>query len=153
MKGITVQQPWAWAIIHGGKTVENRTQMWTYRGPLAIHAGARWSQRGGHSSVIRDAFAPWMTFSQYQRPIDSAEHYERFPFRAIIGVVDLVGTHFANGECCAPWGDQTLPPAGGFVPPMIVHLELENPRSVQPIDYKGRLGLWNVPADIEAMLA
>lgn len=28
MKALTVQQPWAWAIIHGGKTVENRTQLW-----------------------------------------------------------------------------------------------------------------------------
>ena len=25
MKALTVQQPWAWAIVHGGKDVENRT--------------------------------------------------------------------------------------------------------------------------------
>lgn len=40
MKALTVQQPWAWAIVHGGKDIENRTQAWSYRGPLAIHAGA-----------------------------------------------------------------------------------------------------------------
>ena len=35
MKALTVQQPWAWAIIHAGKTVENRTQRWwSYRGPI-----------------------------------------------------------------------------------------------------------------------
>jgi hypothetical protein len=55
MKALTVQQPWAWAIFHG-KDIENRTQLWTYRGPLAIHAGARWSELGEHSALVRDAF-------------------------------------------------------------------------------------------------
>jgi hypothetical protein len=30
---LTVQQPWAWAIVHGGKDVENRTQAWFAVGP------------------------------------------------------------------------------------------------------------------------
>ncbi|MBB3041198.1 hypothetical protein [Nocardioides soli] len=55
MKALTVQQPWAWAIVHGGKDVENRTQAWSYRGLLAIHAGARWSDRGGRSGLVWDA--------------------------------------------------------------------------------------------------
>lgn len=40
---ISVRQPWAWAIVHGGKPVENRT--WRkgnpalgFRGPCCIHA-------------------------------------------------------------------------------------------------------------------
>jgi len=40
MRALTVRQPWAWAIIHGGKDIENRT--WTNRhatGRIAIHAG------------------------------------------------------------------------------------------------------------------
>lgn len=36
---LTVCQPWAWAIIHGPKRVENRAWRTAYRGPLAIHAG------------------------------------------------------------------------------------------------------------------
>lgn len=39
MKGLTVCQPWAWAIAAGHKLVENRTRRTSYRGPLAIHAG------------------------------------------------------------------------------------------------------------------
>lgn len=52
MRAITVQQPWAWAIFNG-KGVENRTRniAGKYRGPLAIHAGARWSDRGGSSPL------------------------------------------------------------------------------------------------------
>jgi hypothetical protein len=40
MRALTVRQPWAWAIPHAGKDVENRT--WTNRfvtGTIAIHAG------------------------------------------------------------------------------------------------------------------
>ena len=41
MKAITVRQPWAWAIMHDGKDVENRSRniAGTYRGPVVIHAG------------------------------------------------------------------------------------------------------------------
>lgn len=154
MKALTVQQPWAWAIIHGGKNVENRTQLWKYRGPLAIHAGARWSSRGGESKLVRDAIAPYLTFGQFQRPVDPAEHKGRIAFRAIIGLVDLVDTHVADPGCCdSPWAEHEYTE---YRPPIqrrdIVHLILENPRAVDPIDCPGRLGLWNLPADIEATL-
>jgi hypothetical protein len=36
---LTVKQPWAWAIIHAGKDVENRGRYCSYRGLLLIHAG------------------------------------------------------------------------------------------------------------------
>jgi hypothetical protein len=26
MRALTVRQPWAWAIVHGGKDIENRTR-------------------------------------------------------------------------------------------------------------------------------
>jgi len=38
MKAISLCQPWAWAITHGPKRVENRTRPTRYRGPLLIHA-------------------------------------------------------------------------------------------------------------------
>ena len=38
MKVLSVRQPWAWAIIHGGKDVENRNWYTSFRGTLAIHA-------------------------------------------------------------------------------------------------------------------
>ena len=38
-KGITVRQPWAYAIIHAGKTIENRSWPTKLRGTVAIHAG------------------------------------------------------------------------------------------------------------------
>ena len=38
---LSVRQPWAWALLYGGKTVENRTWSTPHRGPIWIHAPAR----------------------------------------------------------------------------------------------------------------
>lgn len=38
MKALSIRQPWAWLIIHGGKNVENRTWHTKHRGRFAIHA-------------------------------------------------------------------------------------------------------------------
>ena len=135
MKCLTVQQPWAWAIIHGGKDVENRTQLWSYRGPLAIHAGNQWSHRGEASDLIQQA---------RQREHGSMPQWQ-FTTVAILGVVDLVDTHRAVGDCCQPWGEHGYTSGNRH----IVHLRLENPRTLaEPIPCRGALGLWTPPADI-----
>ncbi|SCX34511.1 hypothetical protein [Mycolicibacterium fluoranthenivorans] len=151
MKALTVQQPWAWAIFHG-KDIENRTQQWSYRGPLAIHAGNRWSDRGGDSELVnaawkRDAIgaATAAEYSQVSR---------RWTARgAIIGVVDLIDVH-PDVNCCAPWGERAYVEHGGRERRRIVHLVLENARPLaEPIPCPGALGLWTPPADILARLA
>ena len=38
MKAISIQQPWAWAILHAGKDIENRNWSTTFRGDVAVHA-------------------------------------------------------------------------------------------------------------------
>lgn len=52
---LTVRQPWAWCIEHG-KPVENRTWQTRYRGPLAIHAGARsrFDESAERHPIVRD---------------------------------------------------------------------------------------------------
>jgi hypothetical protein len=41
MKALTLYQPWASLVAAGAKTIETRSWSTTYRGRLAIHAGAR----------------------------------------------------------------------------------------------------------------
>jgi len=41
MKAISLWQPWAWAILHAGKDVENRTWPTHHRGPLLLHVAKR----------------------------------------------------------------------------------------------------------------
>src|SRR5687767_9679559 len=38
MKAISIQQPWAWAILHAGKDIENRSWTTSFRGRIAVHA-------------------------------------------------------------------------------------------------------------------
>lgn len=141
MRALTVQQPWAWAIVHGGKDVENRTQPWSYRGPLAIHAGGRISERG-----ITD---PLVAYGM-SRATDPVLHRG-----AIIGLVDLVEAHHAStcvdvdGAMCSPWAESSYDEHGGRTRRDIVHLVLERPRPLEePIPCKGRLGLWTPPAEV-----
>jgi hypothetical protein len=138
---LTVRQPWAWAIIHGGKTIENRVRniAGSYRGPVAIHAAQHATDYVG-----------WLAFGAS----DPAGHNPvgrigTTDIRgAIIGVVDLVDVHRAarhyepiegtpwvmectDKPCCAPWGQREME-----------HLKLANPRPLsEPIPYKGALGL------------
>lgn len=147
MKALTVQQPWAWAIVHGGKTVENRTQAWKYRGPLAIHAGQRDSARGWQQ--IGDLLGG---------PIGAAAERARSgatTYGAIIGVVQLVDVHRAATNlgdltpCCdSEWAEQEYEEHGGATRRDVVHLVLEDPRPVDPIPCTGRLGLWTPTQDI-----
>jgi hypothetical protein len=150
MKALTVQQPWAWAVVHGGKDVENRTQAWSYRGPLAIHAGMRLSQRGVESPLIEQATSDASYFGD-----DPAPYVARGAF---IGVVDLVDVHLsitcvdADGAMCSAWAESWYlehDGAGGHVRRDVVHLVLENPRALpEPLPCKGRLGLWTPPAEV-----
>lgn len=141
MKALTVQQPWAWAIVHGGKDVENRTQAWSHRGTFAVHAGARLSDRGADSPLVQRAMGDAMRADQL--PIDLV-------FGAVIGVVDLVGAHTAHEGCCdSEWGEQAYDEHGGRTRRDIVHLELEQPRAlVEPVPCRGALGLWTLPQEV-----
>jgi hypothetical protein len=72
-KALSVRQPWAWAIIEGGKDVENRKRRTHYRGPLLIHAG------------LQDDLKGWQFLDEMEilLPVDP-------PSGGIVGVVDLV---------------------------------------------------------------
>jgi hypothetical protein len=147
MKALTVQQPWAWAIVHGGKDVENRTQAWTYRGPLAIHAGQRLSERGRESPLVVRAVGDAMRR-------DQAAHFE---YGSIIGVVDLVQVHAAwacvdaEGSMCSPWAEfEYAEHATNRKRRDIAHLVLENPQPLEvPVPCRGALGLWTVPSGVD----
>jgi len=52
MKALSLRQPWAWAVVHGGKRVENRVA-WSscaFTGPFLIHA-SKWP---GGADTTRD---------------------------------------------------------------------------------------------------
>ena len=153
MKAITVRQPWAWAIMHAGKDVENRTRniAGSYRGPLVIHAGLQHDFDADICALAPDA--PGRR-GRYRR--------NQWTYGAAVGVVDLADAHTASviggcgylqhdcpehGTCrhhCSEWAFGPNPAGGWFH-----HLVLANPRPFpRPIPYKGALGLWNFPDEL-----
>lgn len=41
---LSLRQPWAWLVIHGGKDIENRTWSTKFRGRVWIHAAGRMTE-------------------------------------------------------------------------------------------------------------
>lgn len=142
MRILTVRQPWAWAIIHGGKDVENRVRniAGNYRGPIAIHA------------ALKNDHAAWVALGRTNLTVYTQAMDTRLPLvgGVILGVVNLVDVHHAVpdelgrircndvidaqgawGPACSTWAEEAT-----------YHLVLANPRPLTtPIPYRGALGL------------
>lgn len=85
MKIITIKQPWAWAIFHAGKDIENRKWIPSHRGPLGIHAA-----KSTVSSEYKIA-ADFIRSLGYTPPTFE-ELRDRGETGVILGTVDFVGT-------------------------------------------------------------
>lgn len=143
LRALTVRQPWAQAIVDGHKDVENRSQGFPkgYRGPLLIHAGLQWSERGQYDPRVR--------------PLYLARWPESFALGAVVGVAGVDDIHPAWG-CCAPWGEETYPPANPEqrTPGVVTHLRLSDPIALRdPVPARGALGLWTPPRDLRIAVA
>lgn len=46
LRALSINQPWAWAIVYGGKRIENRKWKTSFRGDFWIHAGLRYDKEG-----------------------------------------------------------------------------------------------------------
>lgn len=75
---LTVRQPWAWAMFHAGKDVENRDWRVDYRGKLYIHTSQRVTRY-----EFDDARNEITRISNYMPP-----SYKELPHGAIIGSVE-----------------------------------------------------------------
>ena len=51
---LSIQQPYAWAILYAGKDIENREWFTHFRGRVLIHVGKRYDIQG--SDFIRNMF-------------------------------------------------------------------------------------------------
>lgn len=147
MKAITVQQPWAWSMFYADppKLIENRTRIGTWLPAVgttvAIHAGKRWSDRGGDNPIYRRSLAKLPAAVRHLIDVRGA----------VLGLVDVEDVHPSAG-CCSPWGEQSYleRAAGGERKRVdVVHLVLTNPRPLErPVPCRGALGLWTVPEDL-----
>lgn len=119
---LSVRQPWAWAIVFGGKDIENR-------GPMAVRRG------GMRPARVAVHAAKGMTRDEY----DSARDFMRrlgvecprpddLIRGAVIGAVDVIDIVKRSGS---PW---FFGPRG---------LVLQNPGFVDPVPARGQLGYFD----------
>lgn len=112
IRALTIRQPWAGAIAHQTKRVENRT--WGlpakhYGARILVHAGA---QPDRHAQVY-------------------GEHLG--VYSAVVAIATLGGCHFSeDGTCCGPWGFER---AYHWELTDVVAL-------TEPVPASGRLGIW-----------
>ena len=130
MNAITLWQPWAWAVAHAGKDVENRGWQPPLRAighPLAIHAGQNCDLLAVlhlHEMGLREAPA---TASGYPRG-------------AVVAVAILGG---AIGPYSGPSGYWHERGSWGWKLVKIRTLTI-------PVHCRGHQGIWTLPPDVEA---
>jgi hypothetical protein len=78
LRALTVQQPWAWAIIHGGKDVENRGRNRHLRGRFYVHAGLKHSTQND-AFVRHHARVRALPERRYGHIIGTEELYDVLP--------------------------------------------------------------------------
>lgn len=119
MKALTVRQPWAWAIVHAGKRIENRTRRTNFRGRFYIHAGL--------------AQTNWRLDLDVESR--TAERYGFLFYGALIATAELVDCVYSE-KLVAPWGE-----------PGAWHWILDSVKPLKRvIPARGQLGLWEYKA-------
>lgn len=77
---LSLRQPWCYAILSLGKSVENRTWSTRYRGRIRLHASQTWDADG----------EDWLVSHGF-RPPSAIEMNNRFQLGAYLGEVEVTG--------------------------------------------------------------
>lgn len=137
MRALTVRQPYADAIAHQAKTVENRTKPLPHKFagvPVLLHAA-----KDPHATRITAADLAEFTGADVTAWADTRS--------AILAVIRFRGSHKAPDDgawCCRPWGQVTT-----RVQPEVWHWEIDQVTLLpKPVPASGALGFWTAPDDV-----
>lgn len=165
MKALTIWQPWASLIACGAKKYETRPWATKYRGPIAIHAAKQLDP-----NVFQFLLCKQATMEQLIKHGITPQNIDELPRGAIIATAELVnvwrivqhpgtnvdvaknipiGAESLTLDKHAPdFGDYFVPTAqemafGEWTPGRYAW-ELQNVKPLlEPIQIKGKQGLWN----------
>lgn len=154
MKAITLRAPWAWAVAHAGKDIENRsTRCPSLLGErIAIHAGAAPKTDAAHALHADDFLAIWQV-----RGVLPNSGQMGPDFGCIVAVATVVGWATEQDRRAGVGsyvGVQFHPhPLGArspwFTGPFgwLLHDVQALP---DPVPARGKQGIWTLGADVEA---
>lgn len=138
MKALSIRQPWAWAILHAGKRVENRDWQHVPRAMIGetflLHAAKGCTQDEYFEAARSMRFGPLSGDGRYPGELIPRELPELHQLTrgAIVGRAKLVRYDHSNAS---PWAV-----------PGALHLILADvSRLTSPIPFKGALGFFEVP--------
>lgn len=138
MKMLSLTQPWAQLVVEGHKEFETRSWGTSYRGWLGIHA-SKGFPRDDQSLLEEEPF-----LSALNRPP------EDLPRGAVVGVVflrEVMHTHITLKTVAISNQEREF---GDWSPGRFAWWFLGSRRKLRaPIPWKGALGLWTPPEDLE----
>lgn len=138
MNTLTLHQPYASLVAVGAKSIETRTWRTDYRGPLAIHAGAKWTSQLCWLTQTEDILA---ALDKAGIDIDTTHHrasYKPLPLGAVVASATLIdcvpmealrwssdGPRNHRGETVVsvehPWTHMLTARTGDLLEEVIVH--------------------------------
>jgi hypothetical protein len=124
MKALSVRQPWAFLIIHGGKDIENRSWRTAVRGPVLIHASSGMTL-GEWNEAYRFVADRFGVQAARRLPLPT-----ELPRGGLVGTVEIV-------DCVDRTSSRWFVGTYGFV--------LRNPQPIGFVPMRGALGFFNVP--------
>lgn len=120
MKALSIRQPWAWLILHGGKDIENRTWTTKFRGRVLLHAA---------KGMTREEYEIANELAWEINPRIVLPAFDELKRGGIIGSVEIV-------DCVTESGSPWFYDGHGFV--------LRDPQPLPFVPLKGRLGFFEV---------
>lgn len=123
MKALSIRQPWAWLIIHGGKDIENRSWHTKFRGRFLVHAS---------QGMTQQEYANAAAFADLECGV-TIPPFNELQRGGVVGSVELVDSLDSSES---PWymGQKAFP--------------LRDPKPMQFSPLKGRLGFFEVPDEL-----
>lgn len=119
MKALSILQPWAYAILHLGKDIENRNWRTNFRGRFLIHTGKHFDENGYRD--LRNIYGP------------------RMPHVGALRRGGIVGSAVIR-DCVQASDSKWFFGEFGFV--------LQGAQPLEFIPYRGERGFFDVPDDV-----
>lgn len=132
MKVLTIKQPWAWAIIHGGKDLENRN--W-FPSDKVLKVGERFAVQASKGLTRYEYNDAWTFMQKLGFASVTPPLFEDLERGGIIGTVQYDG-YVREHETDSPW----------FMGKYGLKLSDPQPCEFKPI--KGRLGFFETTKDM-----
>jgi hypothetical protein len=104
MKALSIMQPWAWLIVNGHKSIENRSWRCHIRGPILIHAGKKLDKDA--ASDLVDGIHPVTGCDIVNGRADDITAPAAWELGGIVGEAEIVDCITASDDewFCGPFG-------------------------------------------------